>query len=1537
MKRFLYILGVIAVSLLLVLSMLVAVLMSDKVETAAVQLATEELSRALGTEMSVGAVEYHFPARLTLRDVYVEDQQHDTLAYLGEVYAHFRPLALQQNEISFSHVRVSNGVGKIYKLPVTENDSTQKWNFQFLADAFKSDKKQKDPLQSLVSVKDVQLDNMRFEVEDYSIRVPHAEMALNHLSADSLDAQISELSGEVLHPDKAPLVAQSVQAHMLVNATQLSFPTLTAQLPNSRLDLSGIDVHFPAGDSLSLSKSAHDISFNIGIHEATITPSELAFFVPALERFSKPVSLTGTLGGVLDSLYFNNIDVRYDGQAVLSGDVSAVGLPDLSNPYLRANLQDFQTNAGQLQDVLSRLQNKPIRLPKEAYRLGTIHYRGQAEGRLHDLTLHGAFRTAIGAISTDGTLRSDSTFENMDYDGRVVGRKLRVGRLIGHAPLQSVTVDVQSKGQVRDGKASGDVRAHLRELTYKDYTYEDIHINGRYEPKRYNGELSIDDKHLQLAFSGVVDVHDQNPEINFDLVCKHFDATPLGFKFLTDNLKTRFRVSADLDGINPDRMSGYLVVDSMFLGTARDSVIMRQMTLLVASGANKQKSFTLTSDYVTAEADGTFRYSDILPALQAMGHHYLPSAIAAPKKRFEDVNLSIDANGHRLRDLQRLFTAPVILSDHPVLTSDLFIPASQSHKEPSMSMRFYAPGVRAMSTPVHDLTVTLNTIDTLRHTALGGSGLSLNISAEAMKMHTVVSCLAFRDSVLTQLTLRQESDLDENLPEGWRNLSPRQLQYALRDLDRKERQHTLIAAQRAGTYGGNINLITHFSRYNQRPLIDMHIRPSTLLLRDSVYTISESRITYCAADTTINVDHFRFEGNGQHLIADGVCSPRASDTLDVDLLKIDASYVVPFFLPVQTIVFNGLLTGKAQLNSVMRKPHVETQIHIDSMGLNNCYFGEADVNLHVKDSLAFHADVMRPTRKVVDLNGKALFDGSGVWELDMMADSVPLKFINHWTSTVLTDLDGFGSGRVVVGGRKKMVYVLLRCAAQQGAFTLPWTGARYTIPSDTIVMDTTAILFPNVHLHDQEGHPVFVTGGVYHDQFADFHLDIHVDVDKALAFDVPDQAGQMLQGKVYASGHVDVVGDENDIQVIADARTESKSRFRLSIDNISSAYESNFIHFVSAKDSVIAIQAREETDLDNIDVVVMTAADSAAMYERAARCVLQLNLDVNPKLLFQLVLNERNGDMIQARGNGALRLKYDTETGDVQLLGTYDIDNGTLGYTVANMIRREFNVTPGSTISFSGDATNPQLDVVAQYKVTANLKDLFGNEIDQIGTTRTNIPVLACLHLTGRLNNPVLSFSLEFPLSDQAIQQQVLQVINTDEMLMRQVIYLLVFGRFFTPDYLDRAQYATLNSTYSLLSSTVTGQINSWLSKLTDMLTVGVAIRSDGTGATASQEYEAQFQLHPVDRLVINGNVGYRYNDIANQPFFGDLDVELLLTEDGQWRLKGYTHTVDKYSLRQASTMQGVSFMWKKDFNIPTKEQIRAKRAARKAKKEKKP
>ena len=1506
-------------SVLLAGGILVCLVVNDRVETRVMRFATEELSRQLDTEVRVGAVEYRFPVRIALRDVYIEDQQRDTLAFIREAYAHFSPIALLRKEIRFSHVRVQDAYANLYRLP----DGA--WNYAFVAAALQREETEEEapePMRNKIAVRDIALDSLRVRYEDYHLLLSRAQMDLHQLSEEMLDAQIGELRGKVTkRQSREAFVVESLQAHAVLTDSVLGLPTLTARLPQSRLDLSGIEISFPATDTIYLSRSAHEITMLMDIREAELVPSDLRLFVPQLKGMRRPISMNGALGGTLDSLYFNDLTVCYDGRRVLYGDVSVLGLPDVDNPYLRANFADVHTNAAQVQDLLSQLYNRPFSLPQELHRLGDIHYRGLASGRLHDLTLHGAFRTALGSITTDGNLQSDTAFAHMQYDARIEGRKLRLGTLLDHDKLETATLDFYSNGQIDDGEVRGDVIAHVRELTYNDYTYNDLQINGRYEPQRYNGDLSIKDPHLDLEFDGVIDTHDVNPEINFNLRCRHFDSAPLGIEAVGSGLRTRFNLAVDMNGAKPDDMSGYLVIDSLFVATSRDSVLTQQITLFASAEPEGRKEISLRTDYLTAEMDGDFRYEDIAPAVQSLMHHYLPTAVAAPEKNWESVAFSLNADGKRLRDIQRLFAAPVTLSDHPTLRADVSI---EKEAEPSVNMRCFAPGVRAGNTPVHDLTITLNTLDTLRHPGASGSGMALSVSAEALQMHTVLSTLAFHDTLLTHLTLRQQSQLDELLPEGWQNLSPRELQHALsNDLSFRDRQRALLAAQRAGDYGGDIQFITHFSQYNQKPLVEMHFRPGTLLLRDSLYRLGESRLTYCAADTTLQMEHFSFEGGGQHIRANGIASRRPTDTLSVDLQKIDAAYVVPFLLPVQSIMFNGLLTGEAQITNVLRQPHVETQIHVDSMGLNNCYFGDGEVDLHVFPSrqrgavtlppqLEFHAEVDRPKRHLVSLDGKAILDGSGVWELDIQADSIPLDFVNHWTSTVIYDLQGNATGHVVVGGVKEYTYVLLRAVADNASFTLPWTGVRYTVPHDSINMDTTAILFPYVHAFDADGNPVEVYGSIHHTMFTNFLMDLHVDAHDALVFGT-EKKGEVLQGKVYASGHVDVTGPENNIIVDADAVSSKHSRFRLSLDKTSSAYESNFIHFVQHGDSTHA-DTLLETDLDNIDIRETVQSDTS-LFMRSGRCLLKLNMEINPLLLFQLVLDERVGDMIQGRGNGALRLLYDTETGDLSLLGTYDIDNGTLSYTVANVIRKEFTVGEGSKIVFSGDATNPQLDVTAKYRATASLRDLFGEDIDKIGTSRSNIPVLTCMHMTGTLRSPILNFSLEFPLSDQAIQEQVRQVINTDEMLMRQVIYLLVFGRFFTPDYMSNAQYATLNSTYSLLSSTVTGQINAWLSKLTNMLTLGVAIRTDGEGADASQEYEAQFQLQPVDRLVINGNVGYRYNDISNQPFFGDLDVEVLLTEDGQLRLKGYTHTVDKYSLRQAATIQGVGFIWKKDFN----------------------
>ena len=195
-------------------------------------------------------------------------------------------MALLHSEISFSHIRVSDAVGKIYKVSEVTHQPTDEWNYQFLVDALRSEKEDEETdgwMLNNISVRDVRLERVRFRYDDLNAQLHYTQMDLHEWSDEAIDAQIGAFSAELRKRNvPSPFSIEDLQAHVVLTDTLLSIPTLKAQLPKSRMDMSGVEVRFPAGDTLYLSKSAHDILISLGIRQARLTPADIAFFAPDL-------------------------------------------------------------------------------------------------------------------------------------------------------------------------------------------------------------------------------------------------------------------------------------------------------------------------------------------------------------------------------------------------------------------------------------------------------------------------------------------------------------------------------------------------------------------------------------------------------------------------------------------------------------------------------------------------------------------------------------------------------------------------------------------------------------------------------------------------------------------------------------------------------------------------------------------------------------------------------------------------------------------------------------------------------------------------------------------------------------------------------------------------------------------------------------------------------------------------------------------------------------------------------------------------------
>ena len=204
---------------------------------------------------------------------------------------------------------------------------------------------------------------------------------------------------------------------------------------------------------------------------------------------------------------------------------------------------------------------------------------------------------------------------------------------------------------------------------------------------------------------------------------------------------------------------------------------------------------------------------------------------------------------------------------------------------------------------------------------------------------------------------------------------------------------------------------------------------------------------------------------------------------------------------------------------------------------------------------------------------------------------------------------------------------------------------------------------------------------------------------------------------------------------------------------------------------------------------------------------------------------------------------------------------------------------------------------------------------------RTTFPVDCKLAVTGRISAPQVSFDLEVKNTSDDVQALVHNIIGTPEMLNREVFYLLLFSKFYTPEYASTSQNNSGSELSSFASSSLTSQLNNILGHISDNFTMGTNFRSDkGDFSDLEMDVSLSTRLFD-DRLILNGNFGYRdpANRVGlrnnNNSFIGDFDVEYLITRKGTLRAKAYSHYNERdYSINNALTTQGIGFIVRKDY-----------------------
>ena len=1176
------------------------------------------------------------------------------------------------------------------------------------------------------------------------------------------------------------------------------------------------------------------------------------------------------LHGGLDSIFADNMQLKFRGETLFNGNLAVFHPLKLDSLYILANCGQLYCDNTLLQDLLSQLGLTSIHLPTPVKNLGHLHYVGDIAGRLEDLQLHGRFRTALGAMRVNGNVQVDTTLQSIDFKGHLSTNQFQLGKLLEQDKLGNIIFDAHVDGKI-DSTLFTFCRANanIKQIDYLGYTYKNLAIDGEWNMDEINGTLSIDDENIKLSINGLADWDQNDTRIDLNVQINDFSPAKLHLTKQNPHLSigANTYISLYTSGTPKemlDNMNGYIIIDSLKLENGAQTSFIEQFKVLIDSEIKDNHPYhqlRVQSDILTANLSGHYSYRTLPATLQHILHKYVPVLVETPKKDCPPyTDLDFYAYFREIDKITDVLNLGVKIPSYPTIKGYL--------RDQQIAMQAFIPQVETERTDFKDITIALQNANNDK------LSVSLYLLTHLPQDNPTVAKLGDIKTTFNLAAANNIIDLD--------------IQLGNTDSVRNE---------------GNIHISALISRYLNQPKLDIDVKPTHIILNDSAWSISPTRLTYTQATQSLDIENLLLNTDYQVIQAQGRASKQTSDSVNITLNNINLNYLMSYTEASKVISIQGPVTGSATVYSVFSDLMLEANASIKEGGINGVYLGDVTAEARLdreNKSIVIEGEIIDSTNyKVAEVYGLVV-PAKKSWNLEIDCDSVDISFIDHWTQGLIKDPRGRGYGHVSVGGINRKVWVTGAALAKNASLTIPQIGVTYGF-TDSVYLDSTAIRFPDIDVYDQYGNQGLFAGAVYHNSFEDIHFDLRAKANNLLVMDLPAEQQAFFYGKVFGTGDVHIYGDETDCKIDVNARTEANTKFYLNINSASQATQSNFIHFTQPDTTTYGL-------LSLLQPKVTVPPPTTQSKFR-----LTLQGEITPQAEINIRLGAEDG--IKGKGEGNLKLIYESPSNNVQMQGTYALQSGQFSFSLGNIVRRNFTIREGSRITWDNDPLAPTLDIIGYYHTTASLRDLFGSESAQIATNRTSVPVNCVLNMTDQLFNPILKFSIELPQSDESVQSQVNSMINTEEMLMRQIIYLLVFNRFYTPEYLQNTQNVGLNETYSLLSSTLTGQINSWLSKLTDVFTMGFNFRTDGEGETASQEYEANFQIHPINQLIINGNFGYRYNDLSNRPFFGDLDIEYLLTENGKVRIKAFTHTVDKYSLRQANTVQGVGVVFKHDFN----------------------
>lgn len=1165
------------------------------------------------------------------------------------------------------------------------------------------------------------------------------------------------------------------------------------------------------------------------------------------------LNLTGNLTGTLNDFKVTNLDVLSDEGFVIKGNLKFVNSVNTEKGFsFDGDLKNVTANYQELKSVLPNLLGKT--LPTEFSRLGDFTLKGTTFINEDKLDVKATITSRIGTTKADLKLTNIAAIDDANYQGNVELINFDIGEFFNDPYFGKITLngDVNGTGFRIDNVNTG-IIGIIKEIEFNGYNYKDINVNGLFQKRLFNGNLNVNDPFLKMRFNGLADF---SSTINrFD-----FTATILEADLVQTNLYTRDSIS---------KIKGELEFD--IIGNTFDDIL-GKTTFNNIEYTNQKKAYNFKRFTVSSSVKDQLKTININNNSNA--NEIAQGYISGNFKFSELIPLTQNALGSVYANYIPYKVAPnqMITYDFNIYNQivDVFFPEVYIDENTNLN--------GTIDTRRNIFKLELKSPKVIAYgNALDSINLVINTQNKAYNTHLRVSKINTAYINATKLNL----------------------------INRTKNDTLFVKSE----FNGDLNPdetfnMDFFYTFDKDKNSVLGIQKSTFNFEENTWRINpkdnkDNKVVFDIKKNEFNFSSFNLKSKEQEISFKGVLKDSTYKDLKFDFVNVKLSSFLP---PIDSLSLNGILSGKIDFLQQNGQYSPKGNLSVKEFQINSFEQGDLSLKIAAKNSYEKYAvdlSLANLNRKSITAKGTVDFtEQRPVLDLKVNLDKFQLNAFSPLGQDVLSKIRGEASGSFDVSGFLRNPVMKGELELNDAGLLFPYLNVDYDFEGVAkIKLEDQSFIFEKLNLldtkHNTRGD---FSGEIAHRDFRSWFMNLNILTDNLVVLDTEKSEESLYYGTAFIKGSAKIVGLTDNLFIDVNATTNSNTKFVIPLKDVKSIDNYNLIRFKS--DNTAAIKEKTEDDF------VLNALKGLK---------LNIKLEVTNDAIAEVVIDENNGSLLNGRGNGNLKIEIDTRN-NFSMDGNFTVEEGKYEFKYGGLVNKTFNVEKGGTISWNGNPYDAELDITAIYTTTANPSVLLEN----FNSSR-KIPINLITKITGGLFNSSQDFDIEIPNVNNTIASELefkLNDNNVDEKT-RQFLSLLALNTFYNPDQSNfNSSNALLGTTSNAITNVLSDLISSSDGKVQFNVNYDIADRSNVNNVINDDLVNVEVGTQISDRVVINGKVGVPVGSKTQSSVVGEVKVEVLLNEKGNFRGVIFNRQNEiQYSTEEEGYTQGVGLTYQVDFN----------------------